>query len=102
MADFRAESRAEVCTRYFRVSASVMVSVSVEEEPAPRRPFRRRAVRSDRLPLGLREPGVRWDVLPPRILPDDWTTGQADAGVPGSLLGAEGERGPDGYYSSGG
>ncbi|MGH3933862.1 MAG: hypothetical protein ACRDS1_02575 [Pseudonocardiaceae bacterium] len=48
-----------------------------------------------RLPAGFIDPGVRWDVLPERIRPEDWITVQADPAVPGSVMVAEAQRPPD-------
>lgn len=40
-------------------------------------------------------------ILPGRIRPEDWTTGQADPAVPGSVLVAEAERSVEGYSPAG-
>lgn len=96
MGRFRAVSHVEVAGRRVRASATVVVSVTVEEaEP------RRRPAASGWVPAGLQDPTVRWDVLPPRILPEEWSTGQADAEVPGSLIAAEVERRPEGFGPAG-
>ncbi|MGH3815439.1 MAG: hypothetical protein ACRDUV_23810 [Pseudonocardiaceae bacterium] len=44
------------------------------------------------------DPGVKWDVLPERIRPEDWVTEQADPAVPGSVMVAEARRPPEGFY----
>lgn len=101
MAMFRAESHIEVRGRRVRASVSVALTVSLEDESAAdvRPAERRRPVAW--VPTGLRDPGVRWDALPDRIRPEDWSTGQADPEVPGSLLAAEAERRPEGFRPGG-
>lgn len=76
------------------------MSVDDDESPAEVRAPRKWAV-SGWVPAGLQDPTVRWDVLPARIRPDDWTTGQADDAVPGSILLAEVERRPEGFSPAG-
>ena len=98
MVEFQAVSHSEMRWRRFRASATVSFTLTVEESSDGERPIRRTSTKSDWVPLGLREPGVRWDVLPERIPPEQWITGQADAAVPGSILAAEAERRPEGYY----
>lgn len=97
MRRFQAVSHAEVCSRSLRASVTVTVTVSLDRSPDPVTQIRRRVVPTDRLPRGLREPGVRWDILPQPITPDQWTTGQADSVVPGSILIAQAENRPPGY-----
>jgi hypothetical protein len=101
MAEFQAVSHAKVSWRRFRASATVSFTLAVDESSDGKRPIRRKSAKRDWVPLGLREPGVRWDVLPERIPPEQWMTGQADAAVPGSILAAEAERRPEGYYPGG-
>lgn len=98
MARFRAVSHVEFQGRRVRARAGFSVTVSVAEEPPPEaRAPRRRTTASGWVPTGLQDPTVRWDVLPPRIRPEEWTTGQADDAVPGSITFAEVERRPEGY-----
>lgn len=97
--EIRATSHAEFRSRRVRLSATVTVSVVVESvvESRPSASKRKRAGR--RLPAGLTDPGVKWDVLPERIRPEDWLTEQADPAVPGSVMAAETRRPPDGFYA---
>ncbi len=102
MSVFRAVSHVELRGRRVRASATFAVAVSVEESaPADRRAARRKPAVSGWVPAGLQDPGVRWDVRPERIRPEGWTTGQAEAEVPGSILAAEGERRPEGFAAPG-
>lgn len=100
--EIRATSHAEFRSRRVRLAATVTVSVVVESvvEPAPPAPKRKRAgVRQRRtVPVGLAEPGVKWDVLPERIRPEDWVTEQADPAVPGSVMAAETQRHREWFY----
>ncbi len=98
MAEFRAASHVDFRSRRFRASATILVTVGVESSPPPRTPIRRRSGESSWVPLGLTDPNITWDVLPERIRPEDWTTEKADPSVPGSVLAAEAERRPEGYY----
>lgn len=104
--EIRATSHAEFRSRRVRLSATVTVSVVVESQvesevesgpPAPKR--KRAGPGRRRLPAGLTDPGVKWDVLPERIRPEDWLTEQADPAVPGSVMAAETRRPPDGFYA---
>ncbi|MGH3983985.1 MAG: hypothetical protein ACRDST_15220 [Pseudonocardiaceae bacterium] len=63
-------------------------------------PKRKRAGIGQRrnVPAGLAEPGVKWDVLPERIRPEDWVTEQADPAVPGSVMVAETQRLQEWFY----
>lgn len=102
MAFFRAVSHVELRGRRVRASATFAVAVSVEESaPADGRATRRKPAVSGWVPAGLQDPGVRWDVLPERIRPEGWTTGQAEAQVPGSILAAEDEHRPQGFATPG-
>ena len=98
VAEIRATSHAEFRSRRIRLAATVTVSVVVESgPPAPKR--KRAGVGQRRMvPAGLAEPGVKWDVLPERIRPEDWVTEQADPAVPGSVMIAETQRPPEGFY----
>jgi hypothetical protein len=99
--EIRATSHAEFRSRRIRLAATVTVSVVVEsvDESGPPAPKRKRASVGQRpiRPAGF-EPGVKWDVLPERIRPEDWITEQADPAVPGSVIVAETQRTPDGFY----
>ncbi|MGH3535597.1 MAG: hypothetical protein ACRDQV_07000 [Pseudonocardiaceae bacterium] len=97
MAEFRMRYGALFTSRRFHASATVSVSVVMgSQKPAP---------------AGLREgnePGpevedqpelrTQWRVLPRSIRPDEWVTETAVKHVPGSLLIAEEQRRPEGYY----
>lgn len=102
MAEIRTTSHAEFRSRRVRFSATVTVSVvvdSVVDSGPPARKRKRTGVGQRRmLPAGLTDPGVKWDVLPARIRPEDWVTEQADPAVPGSVMNAEAQRPPEGYY----
>lgn len=91
-----AVAHAEVRTRRFRMTATVVLSVEATAAPHERR---NRA--TGWVPLGLQDPGVRWGDLPPRVLPEEWVSAQGDGTVPGSIVVAEGERRPDGYAPAG-
>ncbi|MDQ4092875.1 MAG: hypothetical protein M3143_05550 [Actinomycetota bacterium] len=96
MTEIRATSHAEFRSRRVRLAATVTISVVVESvvEFGPPAPKRKRAGVGQRrnVPAGLTEPGVKWDVLPERIRPEDWVTEQADPAVPGSVMLAETQR----------
>ena len=98
----RATSHAEFRSRRIRLAATVTVSVVVEsvDESNPPAPKPKRAgAGCRRLPAGLTDPRVKWDVLPERIRPEDWLTEQADPAVPGSVMATETRRPPDGFYA---
>jgi hypothetical protein len=102
VAEIRATSHAEFRSRRVRLAATVTVSVVVEPvvESAPPVPKQKRArAGRRRLPVGLTDPAVKWDVLPERIRPEDWLTEQANPAVPGSVMAAETRRPPDGFYT---
>lgn len=101
MVEFRAASHAGFRSRRFSASATVVVTLAVETSPHTKTPIRSISGQSNWVPLGLTDPDVRWDVLPDRIRPEDWTTEQADPTVPGSVLAAEAERRPEGFYHGG-
>ena len=105
MTEIRATSHAEFRLRRVRLSATVSVSVvasvadaAVESRPLPQKRKRTGVGQRRTLPAGLTDPGVRWDVLPARIRPEDWVTEQADPAVPGSVMNAEAQRPPEGFY----
>ncbi len=98
MAEFHAASHVGFRSRRFRASATIAVTVEVESSPHPKPPIRRSLGENSWAPLGLTDPHVRWDVLPERIRPEDWTTEKADPSVPGSVLAAEAERRTEGFY----
>ncbi|MGH3754911.1 MAG: hypothetical protein ACRDRP_19875 [Pseudonocardiaceae bacterium] len=89
-------------SRRVRASATVSVSVVIESpKPAPAglRPgagHRRDAEAEDRPELR-----ARWRALPKSIRPDEWVTETGVKHVPGSLLIAEAQRRPEGYYPYG-
>ena len=102
MTEIRAISHAEFRSRRIRLAATVTVSVVVEpavESGPPARKRKRAGAGRRRLPVGLTDPAVKWDVLPERIRPEDWLTEQADPAVPGSVMAAETRRPPEGFYA---
>jgi hypothetical protein len=102
MAEIRATSHAEFRSRRIRLAATVTVTVVAESvvESGPPAPKRKRVGVGQRriVPAGLAEPGVKWDVLPERIRPEDWVTEQADPAVPGSVMAAETQRLREWFY----
>ena len=95
-------SRIDYQSRRVRASVTVSVTLAVTDENCrDERGVRRVAPVSGWTPVGLQDPNVRWDELPPRILPEQWSCGQSDDTVPGTILFAEAERRPEGYGTPG-
>ncbi len=86
-------------SRRVRASAAISVSVVVEPpRPAPAELHPRAECR--RAPDVKDHPELRaqWRALPKSIRPHDWVTETGVKQVPGSLLIAEEQRPPEGYY----
>lgn len=95
-------SQIEYQSRRVRASVSVSVSLAVmDENRRDERGVRRVAPVSGWTPVGLQDPTVRWDELPPRIPPEQWSCGQSDAALPGTILFAEAERRAEGFGTPG-
>lgn len=93
MSLFRAVSHVELNGRRVRASATFTFTLSVEEVPrAEAVTPRRKETTRGWIPAGLQDPSVRWDVLPERIRPEDWTTGQTVAELPESIIVSDRER----------
>lgn len=102
MSVFRAVSHVELNGRRVRATATLTLTVTVEEKPpADVETPLRKATATGWVPAGLQDPSIRWDVLPERIRPEDWTTGQAAAEMPGSIIFGERERRPERFGSGG-
>jgi hypothetical protein len=89
-------------SRRVRASATVSISVVIEPpKPAPAglrpRAEHRRAPETEDRP----ELRAQWRALPKSIRPEDWVTETGVKHVPGSLLIAEEQRRPEGYYPYG-
>jgi hypothetical protein len=84
-------------SRRVRASATVTVSLVIE----PPKPASH-SVATHRCPAADIEDHpelrARWRALPKPIKPEDWVTETGAEHVPGSLLVAEAERRPEGYY----
>lgn len=86
-------------SRRVRASATVSVSVVIESrKPAPA--GLRSGAERRRAPEAEDHPELRaqWRALPRSIRPEDWVTETGVKHVPGSLLIAEAQRHPEGYY----
>ena len=86
-------------SRRVRASATVSVSVVIES-PKPASAGLRSGVEHRRAPEAEDQPELRaqWRALPRSIRPEDWVTETGVKHVPGSLLIAEAQRPPEGYY----
>jgi len=86
-------------SRRVRASATVSVSLIIESRKPASTELRSRAEHR-RAPEVEDRPELRaqWRALPKSIRPEDWVTETAVKHVPGSLLIAEAQRGPEGYY----
>ncbi|MGH4011732.1 MAG: hypothetical protein ACRDTH_26795 [Pseudonocardiaceae bacterium] len=89
-------------SRRVRASATVSVSVVIESRKPTSTGLRSR-IEHRRAPEAEDRPELRahWRALPKSIRPEDWVTETAAKHVPGSLLIAEAQRRPEGYYSYG-
>lgn len=83
-------------SRRVRALATISVSVVVESP----KPVTRYEVEHHRIPEAEDRPELRtrWRALPTSIRPEDWVTETGVKQVPGSLLIAEEQRRPEGYY----
>ncbi len=96
-------------SRRVRASATVSISVVIERpkqasagrcSDIERRGIEHRGIEHRRAPEAEDRPELRaqWRALPKSIRPEDWVTETAVKHVPGSLLIAEAQRPPEGYY----
>lgn len=95
-------------SRRVRASATVSVSVVIESRTGLRseiehREIEHRGAERRRVPEADDHPELRaqWRALPKSIRPEEWVTETGVKHVPGSLLIAEAQRRPEGYYSYG-
>jgi hypothetical protein len=84
-----------------RVRASATVSVSVVIESPKQRPRAEAEHRCAAEPDDRPELRAQWRALPRSIRPDEWVTATGVTHVPDSLLIAETQQRPEGYYSCG-
>lgn len=97
MAEFRMRYSALFTSRRVRASARVSVSLMIgSPKPAMRSGIQRHCPTAevDDHP----ELRARWCALPKPIRPEEWVTETGNTHVPGSLLIAEAERHPEGFY----
>jgi hypothetical protein len=99
MAEFRMRYGALFSSR--RVRATATVSVSVIIESPKRQPRSAVGHRGAAEPDDRPELRAQWRALPKSIRPEEWVTETGVKHVPDSLLIAEEQRRPEGYYPSG-
>lgn len=86
-------------SRRVRASATVSVSLIIESRKPTSTGLRSKAEHRHAPEAEDRpELRARWRALPKLIRPEDWATETAVKHVPGSLLIAEAQRPPEGYY----
>jgi len=84
-----------------RIDASATVSVSMVIESTRQRPGAEVGHRDATEPDDRPELRAQWRALPKSIRPEEWVTGTGVKHVPDSLLIAEEQRPPEGYYPCG-
>ncbi len=101
MAEIRLKCGALFASRRIRASATVSVSLVIgSPQPAVGAEAQRHRTAAET--ADHPELRARWHALPKTIRPQDWVTETGSTQVPGSLLIAEAQRPPEGYYPAGG
>ncbi|MCA1821192.1 MAG: hypothetical protein LC644_05395 [Pseudonocardia sp.] len=97
MAEVRLKYGVLFASRRVRASATVSICLAIG---SPSETVRPAAARHDPDTAVVDHPELRarWHALPKSVRPQDWVTGTGSRHVPGSLLIAEAQRPPEGYY----
>lgn len=101
MAEIRLRCGALFASRRIRASATVSVSLVIGS-PQPAVGAQAQRHRSATETADHPELRARWQALPKAVRPQDWVTETGGTHVPGSLLVAEAQRPPEGYYPAAG